>query len=100
MSFQFRDQAQALISYAKARLTKARDYQAVYGSPEGQRVLIDILRRSGVLTVSHVAGDPGTSQFNDGARSVGLYLCEQLRWNEPELVALARLQTGEDLEQT
>jgi hypothetical protein len=90
--------ARAVVAFAKRRLQMASDYQAVYNSAEGQRVLRDILREGGILEVAHVAGDPGTSQFNDGKRALALYVVERLRWNEGELVALAQTQTSDQLD--
>jgi hypothetical protein len=87
----------AILARAKAQLQTASDYQAVYGWPEGERVIHDILREAGVLSVAHVEGDPGTSQFNDGKRALGLFVIQRLRWSEGELVKLARLQTTEQL---
>lgn len=90
----------SLLARAKAQLQIASDYQAVYNSPEGERVIHDILREAGVLSVAHVQGDPGTSQFNDGMRAMGLKVIERLRWSEGELVALARRQTTDQLNET
>ena len=92
--------ARALVGMAKRRLQIASDYHAVYNSPEGERVIHDILREAGILTVAHVDGDPGTSEFNDGKRAVGLAIIQMLRWSEGELVALARLQTSDQLSES
>lgn len=89
--------AKALIAYAKSRLQIATAYQRVYESAEGRDVIHDILREGGVLSVAHVEGDPGTSQFNDGKRALAIFICERLRWSEPELVALARETTTDQL---
>lgn len=89
--------ARAVVAFAKARLKLASAYQSVYASPDGAAVINDILREAGILSVSHVEGDPGTSAFNDGKRALALYVVQRLRWSEGELVALARAQTTDDL---
>lgn len=93
------EQAKAVIKIAKQRMQVAGDYHAVYNMPEGERMIIDLLRESGVLSVAHVAGDPGTSAFNDGKRAMGLFLIQRLRWSEGQLVKLARMQTADELDQ-
>lgn len=91
--------ARALIAMAKAKLSLANAYQTVYESPDGRLVMLDIMREARILSVAHVDGDPGASSFNDGARSIGLYICERLRWSEGELIELARQQTSDQLEE-
>jgi hypothetical protein len=79
----------------KARLADARAYEQVFASPDGQRVLYDILRAGGILTISHVPGDPYSTEWNDGRRSLAMHIIDQLRWNEAELVKLAQMQNDE-----
>lgn len=93
------DRAKSMLAFAKARLRKASAWQRNYETPEGREVIHDILRETGILSVAHVEGDPGTSAFNEGRRSIGLVICERLRWSEGEIVALSRQQTSEQLEQ-
>jgi hypothetical protein len=81
----------------KARFADARAYEQVFASPDGKRVLYDILRAGGLLTISHVPGDPYSTEWNDGRRSLALHIVDQLRWNEAELVKLAQMQTDEDV---
>jgi hypothetical protein len=42
------------VRFAKQRLQIASDYHTVYNMPEGERMIHDLLRESGVLSVSHV----------------------------------------------
>lgn len=93
------EQTKAVIKIAKQRMQIAGDYHTVYNMAEGERMIVDLLRESGVLSVSHVAGDPGSSAFNDGKRAMGLYLIQRLRWSEGQLVKLARIQTADELDQ-
>jgi hypothetical protein len=53
------EQAKAVLKIAKQRMQIASDYHTVYNMPEGERMILDLLRESGVLSVSHVSGDPG-----------------------------------------
>jgi hypothetical protein len=77
-----------------------RAYQQVFGTPEGQIVLHDLLARCGVLETSVVHGDPYVTHFREGRRSVGLDLLHKLRWTEGDLHQLALAQTSEQLAQT
>jgi hypothetical protein len=90
--------AKAVVMMARRRLAIASDYHTVYGTPEGERMIHDILREAGLLSVGHVAGDPGSSTFADGKRAVGLAVIQRLRWSEGELVKLARQQTAAELD--
>lgn len=81
----------------KQRLADARAYEQVFASPEGQRVLYDLLRAGGVLQTSLVPGDPQGTAFNDGRRSMALHIIDQLRWSEAELAKLAMMQNDEDM---
>ncbi len=74
-------------------------YQRLFETPEGQIVLRDLLRAGGILSVSHVAGAPDDSAFNDGRRSLALHVLDRLRWSEGEMVKLALERTAERLSQ-
>lgn len=80
------------------RLSRTRRaYHAVFGTPEGQLVLHDLLRRCGMLETSQVNGDPHMVAFREGRRSVGLDLVHAMRWTEAEVIQLALARTGEQL---
>lgn len=81
----------------KQRLADARAYERVFATPEGQRVLHDILRAGGILAIAHVAGDPFATAFQDGRRSLALHIIDQLRWNEAALNKLAQAQADDDM---
>lgn len=66
----------------------AQSYQATFANPhflEGQIVLRDFLRESGILEVAY---DPSDSRFYDGKRAMALYLLDKLRWSPGELAQL------------
>lgn len=79
------------------RTAMARAYQDLLGSHEGEPVLFDILRECGLLVTSHVEGDVNTTAYNEGKRAIGLFILNRLRWSEMEMLALARAQTNEAL---
>lgn len=75
----------------------AQSYQAVFANPqlvEGQIVLRDFLRESGILEVAY---DPSDSRFYDGKRAMALYLLQKLRWSPAELAKLGEQITFETL---
>jgi hypothetical protein len=93
------DQAKAIVNMAKRRMAITGAYHSVYNSPDGQLVIHDILREAGVLSAAHVAGDPGSSQVNEGKRLIGLMILQRLRFSEGALVKLAQLQANEEIEE-
>lgn len=84
----------------KRRLADA--YQRVFGSDDGRMVLTDLLRHGGLLETSHEPGDPCTTAFNEGRRSMACEILAQLRWSEADAQHIAleqearrRADTGE-----
>lgn len=61
------------------------DYKIVFGSPEGKRVLWDLMKKSGFLDKSYVANDPHATSFNEGARNLVLHIVHRLRINIKKL---------------
>jgi hypothetical protein len=91
------DKIRAISDHARAQGKICGAYNATYESPDGRAMILDMLREAGVLSVAQVAGDPGTSAFNEGKRALGLHILQRLRWSESEIVELARQQTTEML---
>lgn len=75
-------------------------YAAAFGTPEGRAVLADLMRASGVLAVSHTPGDSHETAYAEGRRSVGLHIINMMKWNEAELLHLARERRREMLVDT
>lgn len=92
-------QAKAIVNMAKRRLAVTGAYHTVYSTPEGAMMIHDLLREAGVLSVGHVAGDPASSQFNEGKRALGLHILQRLRFSEGALVKLAQLQGNQEIEE-
>jgi hypothetical protein len=65
-------------------LNTRRDYQTVFGTPEGQRVLKDILRRAGV-THPKFNSDPMVTAFNEGARHFASSIFRQVHTSTDQL---------------
>lgn len=87
--------AQSILAAFRRRGALASAYTTVYRMPEGKMIIDDLLRKAGLLEVSHVIGDPSTTAFRDGRRSMGLEILDAMRWTEGELVKLAQEQTAE-----
>jgi hypothetical protein len=69
------EQVQARKLTDRALAKQAEDDLAwVLGDARGQRVLASIVAQCGVSRLSFVAGDPMATAFNEGRRSVGIWL--------------------------
>jgi len=70
----------------KEQQDKEQDILFVLGSPRGRRWLHDfIFNQCHVMLPSHVPMDRESTAFNEGARSVGLALDENIRRRSPKL---------------
>lgn len=65
-------------------------YQGVFKTLDGRLMLVDLLSSCGVLTGSHVPGDPYETAWHEGRRSVGLELMERLRIGPEGLLELSQ----------
>lgn len=80
---------------AAIQARKASAYQQVFGSPEGQIVLQDLLREAGLLSSSVTPGDAYDTHRKEGRREIGLHLISMLAWSQSEVAAFAQAQAGE-----
>ena len=92
--FLVRGDIRRLFPHLQKRLDLADAYQRAFASPEGQIVLRDLIRESGILEVAH---DPMDSRFYDGKRAIGLHVLHRLRWSAAELEQLGQEMTYEQL---
>jgi hypothetical protein len=60
----------------------AESYQMVFGSDEGIEVLKDLSRRCFVASTTNVPGDANQSAFNEGTRSVLLFVNNMINYKE------------------
>lgn len=74
----------------RPRLAVNAAYRAVFESPEGDKVLRDLMQRGGLLETSVVEGDAGLTHFKEGRRSLVLDIMSELRWTEADILKLAR----------
>ena len=65
--------------------SKSRQYQAVFGSLEGQLVLGDILREGGILTGSYVDQNASGTAYNEGKRRVAMYVANLVNMSEDDV---------------
>ena len=63
---------------------RAAKYRAVFGSPTGREVLEDLQRFTGFMETSHCPGDPCTTSFREGRRSVYLHILDNCNRRERE----------------
>ena len=59
-----------------------KDYQIIFGTDEGKRVLEDLKKRSHFYSTSHVKGDSHESAFYEGQRSLVVFIENLLNQKE------------------
>ena len=64
------------------------DYRTIFEGPQGERVLADLCHRHGIFDPCHVPGDPYSTAYNDGRRSVVVDLLRYLVTDLERLVYL------------
>lgn len=63
---------------------QASDLRNILERPEGRRLLQRLIRVSGVLRQSYAGHDTTGTAFNEGCRSMGIYLLNQVSAYAPE----------------
>ncbi len=64
------------------------DYKELFGTDIGQKVLMDLMKNHGVLQSLHCPGDPYSTAFNDGARSVVLRIMKRSKIDTKKMMEL------------
>ncbi len=77
----------------KRQVARTKLYKSLFNSPDGRLVLIDLMRRSGMLET--VSGSAEEALRAEGRRSLVLEIMAELRFNENELLALAEERMDE-----
>lgn len=72
-----------------------RSYDAVFGSNEGERVLMHILDVGFVTKSTFVAGDSNQTMLNEGSRRLALSVLRMARTNHKEMVRMIEKQLQE-----
>ena len=62
-------------------LANFAEYQKVFSSDNGKKVLWDLMKHCGMLGTSHVPGDSHSTAYNEGSRTVALYILTKLNTN-------------------
>lgn len=75
-------------------IKKKNIYKDVFNSPSGKIVLADLMKRCGVNRVSLESNE--AMQFNNGKRSVGLYVMNTL--NQPMDKLIEQIENMEQME--
>jgi hypothetical protein len=79
MTYDASDPAQ-VAKAEKEAADRQRDLDYVLKEPRGRRFLYELIYGTcHVGRLSHIPGDSDSTAFNEGARSVGEALCEQIR---------------------
>lgn len=81
---------------AKRQVAIAQSYKQVFGTPEGKRVLNDILKHAHVIEPSYIRGDAHETSYREGERNMALRLLAMLNIDIQELQK--RIQEGEQEE--
>lgn len=79
---------------ALKKLAKAKDYQQVFRSQAGERVLQDLILFSGMLGDESSKNDALETQFNSGQRNIVKMILRQIHTSEADL--LSHVQAIED----
>ncbi len=70
------------------------DYRATFETPEGKRVLRDLLSVGRVAATVVVPGDPMMTGFNDGMRRMALHITRTMGMSDEQVIALAQQHEG------
>lgn len=78
----------------KKHIATIDDYQKVFGSERGKKVLRHMMRISGFLSTSHVNNDPYSTAFNEGMRSMVIQIIKKTKIDIKDLEE--RLQQNQE----
>lgn len=81
---------------ANRRGNRSRLYQALFSTPEGERVLRDICRTAHLASSTYVKDDQQRTQMNEGARNLALIIL-QLAKVDPQQITEKLQQPQEEL---
>lgn len=63
-----------------------RELAHIINQPQGIRFMRRLLQFTGVWAASYVGNDTHATAFNEGRRSVGLYILQLVRAQSPEVI--------------
>jgi hypothetical protein len=82
----------------KRKLSLLESYKSSFDGIYGKKVLFDLMKESGFLSPAHTVGDPYTTAYNDGKRSVLLFILKQLNTSTEDILNL--IKQGEENERS
>lgn len=68
------------------------DYHDTFSSETGKAVLLDLMKRSGILSTSMIKGDPHMTAFNEGKRAIVLEILSRCRMTVEDIEKMSRQQ--------
>lgn len=77
-------------------LLRKHDYATTFGTPEGKRVLKDLLKFTGVMQNSFFPGAADTTAFHEGRRRVGIRILKIMRMSPEDMARIAELPEEAD----
>lgn len=66
------------------------DYQAVFGTEQGQRVLIDLMRAGHIDVTTYISGQTENSLVREGERRMVLRIMNILKQDAAELLKMTK----------
>jgi hypothetical protein len=69
----------------KRSIANIQAYKSVFKSEDGQKVLWDLMKLNSFMQDSYVQGDPYSTAYNEGRRSVVLYILQKINENTQRL---------------
>lgn len=78
----------------RRKVSTIKAYKAVFNSIDGKLVLIDLIRRAGVLDGAHEEQD-SLNFHKQGRRSIVLEILQELRFDETGLLELVQARLDE-----
>lgn len=79
----------------RKQVALVRKYQKIFNSGDGKKVLYDLIRRANVLCTSFAGMDHATMAYNEGRRSLILYILSQID-SDPEAITELMAKSLED----
>jgi hypothetical protein len=81
-----------MIGHIKDLITLRNDYNITFSTPEGKRVLKDLMRFCGYRASSYVPNDTSATMVNEGLRLAILRILKFVEMEEAELTRLSQLR--------
>lgn len=81
-----------MLGHIKDIITLRNDYKKTYSTPEGKRVLKDLMRFCGYKGSSYVPNDHGATCVNEGLRLAILRILRFVDMDDEELTRLSQLR--------